>query len=620
MIGSFDPVSGGISMRIDNVYRAYFKNNMFMRMFLLFSFIAILTIITLSYFIYASIAEATIRRELDIQKTAMESVDRYIHQRHQSVQDLVRDLYANEALSANVSFFMNHAYAEYVQHRMDQFYGQSNDYSTDVLKYFQSWIDQNGDIRNVMLYSSNRQYLSTFNQYKQFKQLSANVAHSYIPDVMALESKNISAPNSWIRKAVDQMDPALYAIRVPINNKQSLKNDGQLLVYLDSRSIANATSSDMNNLKGEIVVLSSEGTVLFDSKDHYYGKKYPYLNESKTVYDGSVLFNMGQQMYINKLISTDEGYVIIGAAPSGEIAESYRGIRNTIMTISAVCILFAVLFPALFVINFAKRTNRIIKFTRKVRSGDFGARIQDQRDDELGQISRSFNDMLDELNQYIERVYKAEIKQKQTELVALQARISPHFLYNTLEVIRMRAVSQGARDVGEMIYSLSVLFKSLVQQKKNYTMKDELEACRLYLELFRIRYKEKFNYVITASPEFMSRAAMKLSLQPIVENYIVHGLRTDRTDNLLTIEVRDLGEALEVEVKDNGKGIDPQRLGEIVAELNLPEETGQMFGLRSVHSRLRFLYGSDFGIRIDSRPGEGTSIKVRYPNQEGAEE
>ncbi|MNY72967.1 hypothetical protein D3C86_2116310 [compost metagenome] len=73
-------------------------------------------------------------------------------------------------------------------------------------------------------------------------------------------------------------------------------------------------------------------------------------------------------------------------------------------------------------------------------------------------------------------------------------------------------------------------------------------------------------------------------------------------------------------MKDNGKGIDPQRLGEIVAELNLPEETGQMFGLRSVHSRLRFLYGSDFGIRIDSRPGEGTSIKVRYPNQEGAEE
>lgn len=125
------------------------------------------------------------------------------------------------------------------------------------------------------------------------------------------------------------------------------------------------------------------------------------------------------------------------------------------------------MIPSLFISNFAKRMYGIIRFTRKVRGGDLAARIADPREDELGQISRSFNEMLDELNQYIERVYKAEIKQQQTELVALQARINPHFLYNTLEVIRMRAVSQGARDVGEMIYSLSVLFKSLVQQKKS---------------------------------------------------------------------------------------------------------------------------------------------------------
>lgn len=608
-------------MRIGSVYRAFFKNNMFMRMFLFFSFIAILTIITLSYFIFLSISQTTIQRELDIQKTAMESVDRYIHQRHQSVQDLVRNMYTNEALSANVSFFINHAYSEYVQHRMDQFYGESNDYSTDVLKYFENWMDQNGDIRNLMLYSANRQYLSNLNQYKQFRQLSANAAHSYIPDVMALESKNISAPNSWIRRAVGQWDPSLYAIRVPINNKQSLKNDGQLLVYLDSTSIASALSNYQNSLRGEIVVLSSEGTVLFDSKGRYYGKRYPFVDENKTVYDdsGSGLFRAKREMYVNKLVSTDEGYVIIGAAPHEEIAESYQGIRNTIITISAVCIVFAVVFPALFVINFAKRTNRIVKFTRKVRNGDFAARIHDRRDDELGQISRSFNTMLDELNQYIERVYKAEIKQKQTELVALQARINPHFLYNTLEVIRMRAVSQGAKDVGEMIYSLSVLFKSLVQQKKNYTLKDELEACRLYLELFRIRYKDKFNYVIQMDPELNLRLITKLSLQPIVENYIVHGIKTDRTDNLLSIEVEEFDHVMHVTVKDNGKGITPERLKEILSELNQPEETGQMFGLRSVHSRLKFLYGPEFGIEIESTPGEGTVIRVNFPSQRGAD-
>ncbi|WP_068616099.1 sensor histidine kinase [Paenibacillus tuaregi] len=613
-------------MRFGMMYRSYFKNNMFMRMFLFFSIIVVLTIIALSYFIFQSISQSTIQRELDVQKTAMESVDRYIHGRYQSVQDLVRNMYTNEALSANVSFFINHAYFEYVQYRMDQFYGDSNDYSTDVLKYFENWIDQNPDIRNLMLYSANRQYLSNLNQYKQFRQLSANQAHSYIPDVMALESKNISSPNAWVRRAIDQWDPSLYAIRVPINNKRSYKNDGQLLVYLDSTSIASALSNYQNSLKGEIVVLSANGDVLFDSKGRYYGKKYPYESETKAVFDntssgnaGLGMFRSNQNMYVNKLVSADEGYMIIGAAPREEIAEAYLGIRNTIITISAICILIAVVFPALFVVNFAKRTNRIVKFTRKVRNGDFAARIHDQRDDELGQISRSFNAMLDELNQYIERVYKAEIKQKETELVALQARINPHFLYNTLEVIRMRAVSQGAKDVGDMIYSLSVLFKSLVQQKKIYTLKDELEACRLYLELFRIRYKDKFNYEIHLPAELSHLTVMKLSLQPIVENYIVHGLRTDRKDNLLIMEVTMHENMLKVKVTDNGKGITPERMSEIMSELNQPEETGQMFGLRSVHTRLKFLYGPEYGIVITSQPGDGTMIEVNYPGQEGAD-
>lgn len=301
------------------------------------------------------------------------------------------------------------------------------------------------------------------------------------------------------------------------------------------------------------------------------------------------------------------------------MAKTYQGLRNTILTISSICILFAILIPALFISNFAKRTNGIIRFTRRVRNGDFTARIADVREDELGQISKSFNDMLDELNLYIDRVFKAEIKQQQTELVALQARINPHFLYNTLEVIRMRAISQGARDVGEMIYSLSVLFKSMVQQKKNYTLKDELEACRLYLELFRIRYKDRFNYEIEADPALYGKALVRLSLQPIVENYIVHGIRTDQFDNQISIDVREDGDTLVAVVHDNGKGIEPDRLTEIRRELEREEETGQMFGLRSVHTRLRFLYGPAYGIEIDSVPGSGTTIIVRYPNREGME-
>ncbi|GGA30866.1 sensor histidine kinase [Paenibacillus physcomitrellae] len=608
-------------MRIGYIYRNYFKKNLFMRMLLIFVGIAVVTIITLSYLMYKSLSQAIINRELDSQKSAMESVDRYMASRYDAVQNMVRDMYRNATLYGNINYLMEHNYADYVEHRMDQFYNESSDYSTEALQYFQNLMDENTDFSNLILYSSEKQILTSFNKNKQFRQVPTELTHSYIPDVMAMETKNITSPNYWIRKAINQTNPALYAIRVPINNRQTLKNAGQLIVYLDSDSISSALSGYRNSLKGEIVVLSTEDVVLYDSKGQYYGQKYPYVNMKDKLYDNpdDIPMSNDQNLYINKLIAADDGYVVIGSMPKSEVAQAYSGIKKTIITISAFCILFAICIPIIFVMSFANRTNQIIKFTRKVKNGDLSARIEDPREDELGQISRSFNDMLDELNLYIERVYKAEIKQKETELVALQARVSPHFLYNTLEVIRMRAISQGARDVGDMIYSLSVLFKNLVNQKKIYTLKDELESCRLYLELFRIRYKDKFNYSITAESDLGSKTVTKLSLQPIIENYIVHGIRSDRDDNWLSIKVWAEREVLIAEVSDNGTGIEPDRLEEIKQELETSEETGTMFGLRSVHSRLRYLYGPEYGLDITSRPGKGTTVRVKYPNREEVE-
>ncbi|MGN7358858.1 sensor histidine kinase [Paenibacillus sp. SAF-054] len=605
-------------MGLGRIYRNYFKTNMFMRILLIFMIIAILTIVILSYLMFSSLSRSIVTRELDNQKDAMESVSRYLDQRYQAVENMARDMYRNEMLFSNISFLMEHPYDQYVQYRMDQFYNESNNNSTDPLQYFQHVMDGNADIRNIMLYSSEREYLSVFKADKQYKQLLTDLTHSYIPDVMAMDYKGISAPNIWIRKAIGQWEPELYAIRVPINNRQ-LKNAGHFLVYLDSDAISGALASYKSSFKGDIAVLSADGKVLYDSEGKYYGKTYPYMDVTDSLYEGGTdrPAQVGSRMYINKLTSADNGYVVIGAVPKSDVEASYSGIRKAIILISGICILFAIFFPVIFVINFANRTNRIIKFTRRVKNGDLAARIDNPGEDELGQISKSFNDMLDDLNLYIERVYKAEIKQKQTELVALQARINPHFLYNTLEVIRMRAISQGARDVGEMIYSLSVLFKSLVQKKKLYTLKDELEACRLYLELFRIRYKEKFNYTIDSDPSLGSKTVMRLSLQPLIENYIVHGIQTNRDDNHLEIRIQEEEDMLIAVITDNGRGITPERLTEIREELDKPEESGEMFGLRSVHSRLQFLYGLDYGVNIESRIGEGTVVTVRYPNREG---
>lgn len=600
-------------MHIRYIYRNFFKNNLFMKIILFFSVITIVTIIFFSYFMFKVMSEASVQRQLDIQKSAVESVSNYISRKYDSVHSMVREIYRDADLALNTAYFLEHPYQDYVSHRLDRSYNEN----TDTVTYFRNKVDYDSDIRSLMLYSVEQQQLYVFNSYMQFKIIPTNLARSFIPDVMSQQDgAGLSTSNIWVRQALELKDTPMYSVRVPINNTQLLRNIGQLVVYFDTEKIRNSLAPYQEEVKGSILVLTADGSVLFDSSGTYRGGKYPYFEQLNTLYDNGML---GEDLIATKLTQSQGGFTVLSTVPKVELAKTYQGLRNTIVIVSLICILFAILIPSLFISNFAKRMYNIIRFTRKVKDGDFTNRIADTREDELGQIAKSFNDMLDELNVYIERVFKAEIKQQQTELVALQARVNPHFLYNTLEVIRMRAISQGAKDVAEMIYSLSVLFKSMVQQKKIYTLKDELEACRLYLELFRIRYKDRFHYEIQADPAIYSRSVVKLSLQPIVENYIVHGIQTDRDDNRLIIEAREEENILTVTVKDNGKGIHPEKLAEIREELERKEESDQMFGLRSVHSRLRFLYGSAFGIEIESLPEEGTTIIVRYPNREGME-
>ncbi|MDD9265557.1 sensor histidine kinase [Paenibacillus sp. GCM10023248] len=594
----------------------HLRNNLFMKLLLLFSLITILTIISFSYFMYRSMSQAAINRELDIQKKAMTNVNNYLGQKYDSAQSILFGLYRDSSLAAGVSFMLQHPFQEYVQHSLEQYNMGGTSTWNDGLDYFKNRLEDDADIRNLMLYSVDQQVLYVLSHNRPMRMISANAAHSYIPDVMALDNKSVSLPNVWLRDAANQWDNHLYSVRTPISDKQTLKNIGQQVVFFSSDGIWNVLSNEQAELKGTILVLSSDGGVLFDSSDRYYGKPYPHMDQVNAMYEHN---DLSKTDYVTKLTQNKGDFIVVGLMPKEELAASSWRIGSTIFSIGAVCIVIAILLPSLVVLNVAKRTNLIIRFTRKVKQGDLTARIQDNREDELGQISRSFNEMIDELNQYIDRVYKAEIKQKHTELTALQARVNPHFLYNTLEVIRMRAISQGAHDVGEMIYSLSALFRSFVQQKRNYTLKDELEACRLYLELFQIRYKDKFTYSIACDPRLASRRVMKMSLQPIIENYIVHGLRSESTDNELHIRVRLEEPFLHVQVEDNGNGISPERLKEIGMLLQSEETEGESFGLRSINQRLKLLYGGKFGIEVHSEAGRGTCIDVWLPADDGKE-
>ncbi|MGN7764922.1 histidine kinase [Paenibacillus sp. 22594] len=592
-------------------YKKHFKNNLFMKIILIFSIIAVVTTITFSYLMFLLMSQSAVQRQLEIQKRTVESVNDYMEHKYNAVQTMMRDVYRDSELTANTSYLLEHPYQDYVTYRLERYLNESNT-TTDTVRFFRNQMEDDPDIRSLLLYSSAKQQLYVFNEQENFNIISTNAAHSFVPDALYLEeASSVTTPNIWVRKTIALADSPMFSIRVPINDKQSLRNIGQLLVFYDADHIWASMGDYKDDFKGDIIVLSADNDVLFDSSGTFYGNKYPYPEQIEAIYaDGEEV----NGMLITKLTHTQGGFTVLSAVPEGELAATYSGLRNMIITICLICILFAVITPSLFISNFATRAHNIIRFTRKVKNGDLDARITDGKEDELGQISKSFNDMLDELNLYIDRVFKAEIKQKHSEIAALEARVNPHFLYNTLEVIRMRAISQGAADVGEMIYSLSVLFKSYVHPKAKHTLKDELEACRLYLELFRIRYKDKFSYELHCPKELEGRVVLKMSLQPIVENYILHGMRTDRNDNHIRIQLVKDGGILRAVVNDNGRGIKQERLAQIQQDLLNPDSSSQSFGLRSIHERMKLLYGEPHGLAVASEEGQGTTVTLCFPD------
>jgi two-component system sensor histidine kinase YesM len=601
---------------VKKLYMNAIKNNLFVKIMLIFAVIIVFATAILAYFTIDYIGNSAASSELEKQKAAMSRVNQFIEGKANSVQHDVQQIYRDQSVSYSISYLLKNSFADYMNYKIDTYYSNGSNGAND-LDLFRKMLDNDHDIANVLLFSSEKQFLYMFGQTNVFKLYQTKAARSYVPDAMALEGGIVSIPNTWVRKTINQQEEKLFSVRSNINDVGTLKNVGQLLVFFHSDAILGAMQSENGNMLGYILVLSAEGKVIFDSSERYYGKTYPYEKQIQSLEEEQLL---EEKSLVSTLTSSSLGYTVLGILPQEDIFAIYQPMRDTIIVLSAAFIVIAISIPSFVVINFSRRTNRIIRSMRRVETGDMTIRIQDGKGDEIGQLSQGFNRMLDELTLHIDRVYVAELKQKHTEFAALQARINPHFLYNTLEVIRMRAISHGAEDVSEMIYSLAVLFKSFVQQQTVVTLREEFENCRLYLELFRIRYRDSFSYEIECAQELEHSMMVKLSLQPIVENYIVHGMRPECEDNHIRIAASLEDSMITVTVHDNGVGIEKARLAEIQRSLS---RTGQQqedsLGLRSVKERLDLIYGKRCFFHIESTFGEGTKVVFSFPAMQKGE-
>lgn len=575
------------------------------RLFIIYTIVIIFLLGSLDFYFIKKSARDVKENNLYINEKIVYGVNEEIHKISNSANIIINNMYKDQYIINDVLKFLSTDMLSYLKWKLDRF-AESKEYYYKGVEYFtESTFNANEYLESITFISYDVETITKFNRMNQtsiqdIKDLNLKHEESYSHSDIICNEKSIS----YLRE-----------IREPV----TLKPKGSIILTYDLSYIKKILSNYED--KYELMLIDSKGFVTYDSTEKYKYEYYPYFEK---LVAGKTQAYLDESYEVNMLLDTDSGILTLGKIKSNKINKLPSSFYNSLIFID---ILLFIIVECLLYIKFEKLTERmdnILVVMEKVKEGktDVSIPISNEKD-ELNFISQSFNDMCEKLDQHIKKSYLAEINQKEAELnqkkaemVALQNQIDPHFLYNTLESIRMKAICNGDKEVGKMLYILAFLFRNQLKEKNIITIKSELDYCEKYIEIFKFRYEDKFKFNIECDDELLDKQIIKFTLQPLIENYFVHGIRLEDNDNKLNIKISKEGEDIIIIIKENGRGIPEEKLEVLTRMINNREELGKSIGILNAHKRIVMNYGEGYGIKIENDICKGTIISVKLPCRE----
>lgn len=350
----------------------------------------------------------------------------------------------------------------------------------------------------------------------------------------------------------------------------------------------------------DISLVSRDHTVLFNNQGRGVGLPY----------EGRLTDSAQGDQLVQVLSDNPLGITVVGVTAASEIRRTADTINRFVLIIALVFIVLAPLIAYLSSRSFARRIVSIRVALDKIAAGDLTVRLPRSRaTDEVSDVALTLNAMCADLEKHIEREYRSELRIKQVELQSLQSQIDPHFLYNTLDEIRMKARAAGADDAEKMIMTLARLLRFSMGRELLITLGEEVERTESYLAIMSLK-DARWEVTLEIDPAVRQLGILRNVLQPVVENSFQHGFVEGRR-NTLAIRASAVGNELVLVVEDNGCGLSAPRLAEVRERLSSPNPLAtESIGLSNVAERLRLIFGEGFRLEIESAPGAGTRVTI----------
>lgn len=303
----------------------------------------------------------------------------------------------------------------------------------------------------------------------------------------------------------------------------------------------------------------------------------------------------------------------------GQIQDNFRQWMVTSIIVLGIAGAFSVLAAWAISESIYVPIKKLHDVTKTITSQDLEVLLRGEHVDEITEMGMSFNIMVQQINHLLESKVAEQKNLKKAELRTLQAQITPHFLYNTFDTIIWLTEAGRNEQAIEIVRALSDFFRIGLSKGKDWiTIREEVKHTQSYLTIQQIRYHDILDFEIDVDEEIMDYTILKLTLQPLVENALYHGIKGSRQGGVITVcGKRQDDKTLLLEVRDNGIGFTARRLAEIQADME--NETTEIaikesgFGLENVHRRNRLYYGKDFGLQIESRYRHGTRVMLTIP-------
>ena len=389
------------------------------------------------------------------------------------------------------------------------------------------------------------------------------------------------------------------------------------------------TASRLRNAPFEITIMDEAGHVLCtNSAEHAALSAASYGFDAYPFRDAPAVYDSQGDAKSAKLILTDMDVGGVGGrfrVASRVLLEDITGESNALfvryLALTGLCLLLVSVMVFFFSHNLRNRVELLRSEMDQVSKGDFNMVSKLRGTDEVGVLAQSLNVMAENLKQLVEQNYEQDVqrqyllaKHNAIKLKQLQNQMNPHFLFNTLESLRMEARIAGQLEIADIIRRLGVLLrKSFRAGSEELPLSEELSMVEDYLRIQTFRHGDKIRYRIDVPDELAQLRALPFLIQPIVENAIIHGLEHSEAGGEIRISAEEAENVLSLSVIDDGVGMSPERLAQIARSLDDDPEDDLHIGIRNVHLRIRIRYGAPYGLTIDNPPGHGTRVRITIP-------